>query len=81
MGHQIDFQKPRRRPVPLIVGTYQNPFSHRPAYAGVRAGCLRWADGFQETVQGGGAGHQQPLTHPRVQIEVAMALHGLHQVG
>ena len=36
MGHQIDFQKPRRRPVPLIVGTYRNPFSHRlptPAFA------------------------------------------------
>ena len=81
MGHQIDFQKPRRRPVPVIVGTYRNPSSHRlptPAFApAARSG----TDGFQETVQGGGASHQQPLTHPRVQIEVAMALHGLHQVG
>ena len=33
------------------------------------------------TVQGGGAGRQQPLTNPRVQIQVAVALHGLHQVG
>ena len=30
---------------------------------------------------GGGAGCQQSLTHPRVQIQVAMALHGLHQMG
>ena len=30
---------------------------------------------------GGGAGRHQPLAHPRVQIQVAMALHGLYQVG
>ena len=32
-------------------------------------------------VGAGGAGRQQPLTHPRVQIQVAVALQGLHQMG
>ena len=43
-------------------------------------GGRRCPDGLEQSVQGGGAGRQQSLAHLRVQIQVAIALHGLHQV-
>ena len=80
MGHQINLQKARRRPVPVIVGTYRNAYSHRlftPASAPAARDGTDW---FQETVQGGGTGSQQSTPYLGVESEVAMALHGLHQV-
>ena len=38
-------------------------------------------DGFQETVESGCAGSQQPTSHLGVESEMTMALYGLHQVG
>ena len=81
MGHQINLQKARRRSVPVIVSTYRNAFSHRLSTPAFTPAAGSGTDGFQETVESGGAGDQQPLPYFGVESEVAMALHGLHQVG
>ena len=80
MGNQVDFQKARRRPLPVIVGTYRNPFSHRLFTPASAPAARDGTDRFQETVQGGCTGAQQPTPYLGVESEVAMALHGLHQV-
>ena len=80
MGDQVDFQETRRRFVPVVVGPHRNPLPHGPpAPRSAPAPCRR-TNGFQQSIQRGRAGRQQPASHLRVQIQMAMALHGLHQV-
>ena len=80
VDHQVNLQESRRR-IPIGEGSYRNIAARRmmpPASEPVGRRC---PDGPEQSVQGGGAGRQQQLAHARVQIQVAMALHGLHQVG
>ena len=86
VDHQVNLQVARWRRIPIgegplgegphryIAGQRLLPPSSEPAGR-------RCPDGLEQSVQGGGAGRQQSLAHPRVQIQVAMALHGLHQPG
>ena len=81
MNHQINLQKTRRRSVPVIVGTYRNAFSHRLSTPAFAPAAGSGTDGFQETVERGCAGGQQPTPYFGVEIEVAMERHGHLQVG
>ena len=60
---------------------YRNAYSHRlptPAFApAARDG----TDGFQQTVESGCTGGQQPVSYLRVKIEMTMAFHGIHEAG
>ena len=91
VDHQVNLQVARWRRIPIGEGPLgEGPLGEGPHryIAGQRllppssepAG-RRCPDGLEQSVQGGGAGRQQSLAHLRVQIQVAMALHGLHQVG
>ena len=66
--------------MPVCEGPHRNIAAQRLPPASEPA-ARRCPDGLEQSVQGGGAGGQQPLANPRVQIQVAVALHGLHQVG
>ena len=80
VDHQVNLQESRRR-IPIGEGPYRNIAARRLLPPASEPAARRCPDGPEQPVQGGGAGRQQSLTHPRVQIQVAMALHGLHQVG
>ena len=80
VDHQVNLQESWWRRMPIGEGPHRNIAAQRLPPASELAG-RRCPDGLEQPVQGGGAGRQQPLAHPRVQIQVAMALHGLHQVG
>ena len=82
VDHQVNLQVARWRRIPIGEGPYRNIAARRllPP-ASEPAARRRCPDGLEQPVQGGGAGRQQSLAHPRVQIQVTMALHGLHQVG
>jgi len=79
--HQVNLQVSRWRPIPIGEGRHPNIAAQRLLPPASEPAARRCPDGLEQSVQGGGAGCQQPLAHPRVQIQVAMALHGLHQVG
>ena len=81
VDHQVNLQESRWRRIPIGEGSYRNIAAWRLPPPASEPAARRCPDGLEQPVQGGGAGRQQSLTHPRVQIQVAMALHGLHQMG
>ena len=81
VDHQVNLQESWWRCIPIAEGPHWNIAARRLIPPASEPAARRWPDGLEQPVQGGGAGRQQPLTHPRAQIQVAMALHGLHQVG
>ena len=81
VDHQVNLQESRWRRIPIGEGPHRNIAAQRLLPPASEPAARRRPDGLEQPVQGGGAGRQQSLTHPRVQIQVAMALHGLHQMG
>ena len=81
MGHQVNLQETRWGPVPIGEGAHWNVAAWRqvpPALAPTGHG---GTDRLEQPVQRGRTGRQQSLPYLGVQIQMTMALHGLHQVG
>ena len=81
VDHQVNLQESWWRRIPICEGPYRNIAARRLPPPASEPAARRCPDRLEQPVQGGGAGRQQPLAHPRVQIQVTMALHGLHQMG
>ena len=81
MGHQVNLQETRWRSVPVVVGPDRNPLSHGPPAPRSAPAPCRGTNWFQQPIQRGCAGGQQPAPHLRVELQMAMALHGRHQMG
>ena len=81
VDHQVNLQESWWRRIPIGAGSYRNIAARRLIPPASEPAARRCPDRLEQPVQGGGAGRQQSLAHPRIQIQVAMALHGLHQMG
>ena len=72
VDHQVNLQESWWRCIPIAEGPHWNIAARRLIPPASEPAARRWPDGLEQPVQGGGAGRQQPLTHPRAQIQVAM---------
>ena len=73
VDHQVNLQESWWRRIPIGEGSYRNIAARRLLPPASEPAARRCPDRLEQPVQGGGAGGQQPLTHPRVQIQVAIA--------
>ena len=58
-----------------------NTLAHRLSAPTLATVARSGADGFQEMVESGCVGARQSLPYPWIESEMAMAFHGVHQVG
>ena len=80
MGHQVNLQETRWGLIPVGEGANWNVSTTVQVASTLAPAGHRGANGFQQPVQGGRASGQQPLSHLRVQVQMAVSFHGLHQV-
>ena len=80
MGHQVDLQETRRGLIPVRKGANWNVATTLQVASALAPAGHRGPYGLQQPVQGRCTSGQQPLPHLRVQVQMAVSFHGLHQV-